>query len=118
MANTIQAVVYTSNAGHNYVTGLNSEVFAQQNAGGTAPKVGGADYTGTPRLDELPRNMRPRQVQVADAGGYTRYVVCLTQTAPLWTGAETTVDIEDSDGVSHTCTVVGDLGEKQRRRRP
>lgn len=118
MANTIQAVVYTSNAGHDYVTGLNSEVFAQQNAGATAPKVGGAAYTGAPRLDELPRNMRPRQVQVADSTGYTRYVVCLTQNAPLWTGAETTINLEDSDGANHACTVVGDLGEKQRRRRP
>lgn len=118
MANTIQAVVYTSNAGHDYVTGLNSEVYAQQNATTSNPKVGGALYTGSPRLDELPRNMRPRQVQVADSGGYTRYVVCLTQDASLWTGADTQITMEDSDGASHVCTVVGDLGEKQRRRRP
>ena len=118
MANTIEAVVYTSNAGHNYVTGMNSEVFAQQNTGATAPLVGGAAYTGSPRLDVLPRNLRPRQVQVASSTGYTRYVVCLTQDAPLWTGAETSVTLEDSDGASHVCTVIGDLGEHQRRRRP
>ena len=118
MANTIQAVVYTSNAGHDYVTGMNSEVFSQLNAGGTAPKVGGSAYDGTPRLDVLPRNLRPRTVQVDDGAGYTRDVVCLTTDAPLWTGAETSITIEDSDGAAHVCTVIGDRGEKQRRRRP
>lgn len=118
MANTIKAVVYTSNAGHDYVTGMDSEVFAQNNAGGTAPKVGGSAYDGTPRLDVLPRNLRPRTVQVDDGAGYTRDVVCLTNTAPLWTGAETTITVEDSDGVAHVCTVIGDRGEKQRRRHP
>lgn len=118
MANIIKAVVYTSNAGHDYVTGLDSEVYAQQNATTSNPKVGGSLYTGSPRLDVLPRNLRPRTVEVADTTGYTRSVVCLSQDASLWTGADTQITLEDSDGAAHVCTVIGDRGEKQRRRKP
>jgi hypothetical protein len=45
-------------------------------------------------------------------------VVCLSQDASLWTGADTQITLEDSDGAAHVCTVIGDRGEKQRRRKP
>lgn len=116
MANTIQAVVYTSDTTHDYVTGADSEVFAQVGAS-TQPKIGGADYDGSPALDPLP-NGRPRQVYMQSPGKKSRYVVCLTPDSDLYTGVETTLTLEDSDGASATYTRKGVLSEKFRRRNP
>lgn len=116
MANTIQAVIYTSDTGKQYVTGMDSEVFAQVGAS-TNPKVGGADYTGTPALDSLPRG-RPRKVYLQSPGKRPRYLVCLSPDSDLFTGVETTITLEDSDGSSATWTRKGLLNEKIRRRNP
>jgi hypothetical protein len=118
MANDIQAVVYTDNFGHEYLTGMNAEVVSQlTGAGGSPAKVGGrvaagADFT----LPPLPRQMRPRQVQFTSAGLRPRYIVALSNDAAIWTEAAPTLNIEDSDGLSAAYTKHGTLGEAVRRR--
>lgn len=118
MANTIQAVVYTDDKGNDWVVGMDSEVFAQQNTAATGPKVGGADYTGTPELRGLPSSVRPRRAALKNsATGKWRYVTLLEATAALATGADTTLSIEDSDGAAATYTVQRIDGERWGRLR-
>jgi hypothetical protein len=100
MATDIKSVIYTDDAGRQYNIGLSAAVFAQAGAGG-APKVGGADYTGTPALAPMPKNLRPRVARVS-AAGKKRRVICLTPTAGLYTGTDTTIDLTDGGGVTAT----------------
>lgn len=116
MANDIQAVVYTDDDGNAFITGMDAEIFAQQGVALT-PKVGGRDAViGDALLPPMPRNLRPRRVRLVSAGLRPRYVTCLTQAADLWTGVETALTIEDSDGVGAVYTRWGTLGEKKRKR--
>lgn len=91
VARDLQAVIYTDESAHNYITGMDASVFAQA-AGAGGPKVGGADYTGTPQLEGMPANLKPRGVYVVN-GSRTKFVVCLTNTAPLYNGTETTINL-------------------------
>lgn len=119
MANNIEPYVYRSDSGHDYVMGLNSEVATQLTGVGGDSLVGAVPYDGTPELDGKPANMRPRQVLVVEpVTRYTRSIVCLTPTAPLWTGAASAITVEDSDGVAHNCVVYNRIGERQRKRKP
>lgn len=107
-ARDVQAVVYTDDNGTDYVTGQSADVFAQG-------KTGGADYTGTPQLEGLPRTLRPRGVYVTN-GTRTKFVVCLESTADLYTGAETTIDLlELGSATALTWTRHKPRGERQQR---
>jgi hypothetical protein len=108
VARDVQAVVYTDDNGHDWVTGQSADVFSQG-------KTGGADYTGSPQLEGLPRTLRPRGVYVTN-GTRTKFVVCLTAAADLYTGAETTIDLlELGSATAATWTRHKPRGERQQR---
>jgi hypothetical protein len=90
-ARDVQAVVYTTDENDDYVIGLSADVFAQDGVS-TNPKVGGADYTGSPALPSIPNGVRPRGVYVTN-GTRTKFVVCLENTSELYTGVETAIDL-------------------------
>lgn len=118
MANDIQAYVYHSDAGGSYVIGQNRQVAEQVDAGGNS-LTGAVAYNGANASDEMPRNLRPRQVLGAEVGtGYSRAITVLDPSAPLWTGAVDTFVIQDSDGGNHTMQVYNRRGEHQRKRKP
>ncbi len=110
MASDIKSVVYTTDSGKQYNVGIDAAVFAQVGAS-TARKVGGADYTGTPALDPMPRNLRPRTVTVSN-GSKKRRVLCLTPTAELFTGTETAINLTDGAGATGTYVRYRATGER------
>lgn len=109
-ARDVQAVVYTDDNNTDYITGQSADVFAQG-------KTGGADYTGTPQLEGMPSTLRPRGVYVTN-GSRTKFVVCLTPDADLYTGAATTIDLlELGSATAVTWTRHKPRGERQQRAR-
>lgn len=88
----LKSVVYTDDLGNDYATKIDAAVFAQVGAS-TNPKVGGVDYTGTPELPPLPRNLKARRALVSAAGNKRR-VVCLTADADLFTGVENSINLQ------------------------
>jgi hypothetical protein len=101
MANDIVPWVYASDFGDEYVTGINSEVAAQQSGdpleaiiGGRAPA--GADLT----LPPLPSSVKPRRAYMKNPAGNGRYITVMSADAPLASAAPPTLNIEDSDGAS------------------
>lgn len=116
MANTISPVRYTGDDGRVYTYGMDSEIFAQQGVALT-PKVGGSAAVSGDTNPPLPSSVRPRQVFMKNAAGKGRYVVCLEPTADLYTGVETTLNIEDSDGVATAFTRRHTVAERFGRSR-
>lgn len=115
MPNRIVAAQYTSNAGNQFVVGLNEEVFDQETAVPGERKVGGSPALTSEALDPLPRQMRPRRVVAVNPAGIVREVICLTQTAPLYAVGQT-INLEDSDGAQTVFTVQKLKAEEYRRR--
>lgn len=113
--NRIVATQYTSNAGNQFVVGMNEEVFDQETATPGERKVGGSPALTSEALDPLPRQLKPRRVKAVNPAGLVRYVTCLTQTAPLYAVGQT-INLEDSDGAQTTFTVQALLAESYRRR--
>ena len=68
---------------------------------------------GTP---PLPRGWLPRRVRGVEPTGRLHTATVASVEAPLWTGAETTFDIVDSNGDLQTCVVTGRLQERARDR--
>ena len=116
VARDLQAVVYTDDSDRDWILGLSADVFAQT-AGGGGQKVGGADYTGTPQLEGIPGNLRPRGVYVVN-GSRTKFVVCLEASAPLYTGVETPINLlELGSAAPLTWTRHKPRGERAQRAR-
>ena len=88
-------VVYTDDQGNDYVTRVDSLLWAQDDGGSPAHKlIGGAAYNGSPHLGALPRSFKKRHVTViGNSSGARRTVVCLTPDAPLYSGAVATVNL-------------------------
>jgi hypothetical protein len=107
----LKSVVYTDDGGRQYSTKIDASVFAQ--TGGSGPKVGGADYTGSPELAPLPRNFRPRTVTVSAAGNKRR-VVCLTAASTLYVGTDTNIDLPVLGAAAVTYTRVRRTAETYR----
>lgn len=121
MANKIYAVIYTDDKGRDYVTGMDSEVFAQM-TGGTpdAPKVGGRIYDASTdgNVPGLPRGLVTRKVAFRHpTTGLLRYVTALSSDAAIWLSGANTLAIEDSDGVATTYAKDHTRGERQPRKR-
>lgn len=116
MANQIIRALYVSDNGTNFSVGVDSEVAAQ--TGTTDPAASLIGYapapTGTP---PLPRQMKPRRVVMFNAAGKRREVICLSPTAPLWTGSQLVIPLEDSDGASSNYTRDQRRDERFRARR-
>jgi len=108
MANRIVAVQYTSNAGNQFRTGLNEQIWDQG-------KSGGSTALETELLDPLPKQMKPRRAVMRSNGRRPREIVCLTADAPLYVlGA--TLTIEDSDGVAAEYVTTQRKDESYRKR--
>lgn len=91
-ARNIRAAVYTTDDGDDYIIGIDDHVFGQQTGDPGVPIVGGSLYTADPALDSDKTVKRPRGVYVTN-GTRTKFVVCLTKTAPLYQGDVTTVTL-------------------------
>ena len=115
MANQIIRAEYTSDNGTSLTVGINSELLTQLGAGDLV-KLGYSD-AGTVGMLPLPRQMKPRRVVLYNPAGKRREIICFTAAAPLFTGVETTLDIEDSDGASTTYTRDSARAEQVRKRR-
>jgi len=106
----MKSVIYTDDFGRDYSTKMDAAVFAQV-GGDAAPKVGGADYAASPKLPPLPSNLKPRHVVVSNAGNKRR-VVCLTPTASLFVGGETTINLAVLGASAVTYTAFEAVAEK------
>jgi hypothetical protein len=106
MANTIAAWVYTDRLGRNYITGVNSEVSAQDDGGSPAVAlIGGRAATSADNFPPLPSSVKPRRVHLKNTAKKSRYLTVMSDDAPLASSAPPTIDIEDSDGTPSTYTV-------------
>jgi len=77
----------------------------------TNPKVGGSSAAGT--VPQHPNGLKPRVCLVQSAGGIRRRVVCYTVASELYTGVETTINL-DVDGASTAFTRYATEGERIR----
>lgn len=109
--------VYTANSGKQYVRRADSLLVAQQGDNAPLIAIGGAEYDGSPALDEMPRNLSPRKVFGKEGGAaYTAYAVVYTEAAlAAITVGTTTFVVKDGGGTNHTITVKEKIGEKPRR---
>lgn len=108
MANRdLKAVVYTDDAGGEFVTKMDATIFAQG-------VVGGADYTGSPALNPMPKGLIPRAARVSLAGN-KRNVICLTPAATLFTGAATAVNLQVLGAAAAEYTRFGRRAERAPR---
>lgn len=114
--NQIIRAEYLADSGNSYTVGINSEVAALLDGAGPDTLIGYTD-SGTVGMDPLPRQMKPRRVTVVNPAGVAREVICLSPTAPLWTGTATQITLEDSDGVATVYTVQRRHAEYARKRR-
>ena len=108
----LKSVIYTDDLGNQWATKIDASIFAQTGAS-TAVKVGGADYTGSPRLPALPRGFRPRVALVSEATHGKRRVVCLTPDSELYQGVENSINLQVLGAASATFTAYGTTGEKR-----
>lgn len=116
-ARDFKSWLYTANSGTQYVRRADSLLTAQQ--GDNAPLIafGGAEYTGSPAKDEMPRNLTPRKVYGLDSSKVGYYAVVYTEAAlAAITVGTTTFVIKDAGGTNHTCTVAEKVGERPRRK--
>lgn len=103
MANDIVPWVYTSDFGDQYITGINSEVSAQETGDPLEPIIGGNAPSGAELLlPPLPSSVKPRRAYMKNPAGNGRYVTVMAPDAPLAGATPPTVSLEDSDGAATT----------------
>lgn len=110
----LTTVVYTDDEGNDYAMKIDAAVFAQVGVS-TNVKVGGSDYDGSPPLPPMPTNLIPRSVIVSNAGDKRR-VICLESGSELFSGAETTIDLQQLGSAALTYTRVRANHERWKRR--
>jgi hypothetical protein len=108
----LKSVIYTDDFSRDYACRMDASVFGQ-NGGDAAPKVGGADYAASPKLPPMPTNLIPRHV-VVSSGGNKRKVICLTPTASLFIGGETTINLPVLGTTAATYTVFESVAERYK----
>ena len=108
----LKSVIYTDDFGRDYACRMDAALFAQVGAS-TARKVGGSDYTGSPKLPPMPTNLIPRHVIVSNAGN-KRKAICLTPTAELFTGVESTVTLQVVGTTPATYTAFEAVAERYK----
>jgi hypothetical protein len=111
----LKAVIYHDDTGTQWLTAMDSTVFAQHGGDPDVRFVGGEDYAATPELPRRDRAIIPRHVRVA-AGTDVRTVVCLDATAPLFVGTQTTIDLPVLGAAPVTYTVFKKVREVDKRR--
>ena len=108
----LKSVIYTDDYGRDYACRMDASVFAQV-GGDAANKVGGADYAASPKLPPMPDNLIPRHVVVTNSGN-KRKVTCLTPTASLFIGGETTINLPVLGTTAATYTVMEAVAERYK----
>jgi len=108
----LKSVIYTDDFGRDYACRVDASVFAQ-NGADSAPKIGGADYAASPKLPPMPDNLIPRHV-VVSAAGNKRKVTCLTPTASLFVGGETTIALPVLGASPVTYTAFESVAERYK----
>lgn len=107
-------VLYTADDGTQYRTKQDATIIAQEDGGG-ASITGAVPVTGATTAQELPPNLSPRRVYVRRSGGNQRSVVCMTAGAPLYTGAATTINLQQLGGAAVAYTRHRSSSEKDHR---
>lgn len=94
----LKAVVYTDKYGRTYRTRIDAAIFAQVDGSGN-PIVGGRDLVAADNIPPMPAQLRPRHVTVSN-GTNKRSVVCLSDDAPLYMGAVSTINLQVLGGAA------------------
>jgi hypothetical protein len=97
--------VYTDDLGNLHRLRVNADYVLEASRGWVA-----ADPTVT---EPLPRGWLPRRAIGLDAEGRLRHAIVANTVSDLWTGVAMTFELEGSDQLFHTCTVVGWQGERR-----
>jgi hypothetical protein len=106
VANDIVPWVYTDNKGRGYITGINSEVAAQETGDPLEPIIGGNAPSGAElEYPPLPSSVKPRRAYMKNPAGKGRTVTIMSKTAPLTDDDPPTLSLEDSDGAATVYTV-------------
>lgn len=93
---------YRDDEGKDWLTKVDAFMLAQVD-GQNNCITGAGEITGTmPDLPPMPRGLRPRGVYVRTAGRSPRFVVCHLASAPLYTGAVNTVQLQTLGGAATT----------------
>jgi hypothetical protein len=106
--------IYTDDDGNQYAIKIDASVAGQIGVS-TNEKVGGSDYTGDPELPAMPVNLKPRHVVVVNAGDFRR-VICLELGSELFTGVESTIDLQQLGSAALTYTRHRKNHEEWKRR--
>lgn len=93
----LRFVLYTSDDGTQYRTKQDAAIIA---VGGGTPATGAVEVTGADSHQPLPALLKPRGVYVRVAGQNQRLVVCMTNDAPLYTGAVTSISLPQIGGAA------------------
>ena len=117
MALDLVAYVYTADNAQDFQLGVAQYIAAQLDAG-SDPIIGGHNQLGTETLYQLPNGLTPRGVVVSNAAGKKRFVACMTEDAPLFTGAVGTINLQDGAGVITAYTRYKQVNQKARVRDP
>ena len=103
--NSIVPWVYTDDLGNQYITGINSEVAAQETGDPAEAIIGGNAPSGAElSLPPLPSSVKPRRAYMKNPAGRGRYITVMSPDAPLASATPPTLNVEDSDGVSTVYT--------------
>ena len=107
---------YTDDNGVDYVRRADAFFTSQVAALPATGGVGGATAAGLTPYEELPRNLKPRAVLAAVAGGGPAawIVIYDPSTYAAIVSGTTTLDFRDGGGTTHTGTVIEKRGEKPR----
>lgn len=97
------SVIYTDDTGVQWITSVDNALWSQTTGDPAVPIIGGARYAGE-ALQELPRNLIRRGVYVDRSGQKRRFVPCLSTDAPLYTGAVTSVNLQQLGGAAAAYT--------------
>lgn len=90
--------IYVADDGSEWAVSVDRDSAADPNRGWVA--------VGESGLPSLPRGILPRRVVGVDDTGRQQTARVAHPSAPLWSGAATTWDVEASDGTIVTATVV------------
>lgn len=111
----LRFVLYTADDGTLFRTKQDAAIIA---VGGGTPATGAVEVTGADSHQPLPRGLVPRRVYVRVGGQGQRAVVCMTPTAPLFTGAATTIPLQQLGGAAVTYNRHRAASERDHRNFP
>lgn len=95
---------YQSDDTNTYALQVDADYFGMSERGWTGPAISGTHV--------YPRGWTPRRVIGLDERGKLQEAVVASVTAPLWTGATTTFQINGTDELPHTVNVIARKAER------